>query len=145
MSNHTFTIHIPGDPIPEGSVRAYIQGKRAVIIHDKNTKLQQWRTRIASAIYNAAFQNGWELPLDEPIKISAHFTLRKPKTVKRDHPSVKPDLDKLARAVGDALGNKTPHQTLAEDSRIVAWELSKTYGEPGVTITIERNPTYIPR
>jgi Holliday junction resolvase RusA-like endonuclease len=57
-------------------------------------------------------------------------------------PATKPDLDKLQRAVGDALCPSTGPGVLREDSRIVKWlSPEKVYAGtrgPGVEITVVR-------
>jgi Holliday junction resolvase RusA-like endonuclease len=63
----------------------------------------------------------------------------KGKTVSRGLPSVAPDLwlDKLIRAVGDAL---TDSEIVTDDSRIVRISARKLYAEgiePGATISVK--------
>jgi len=61
----------------------------------------------------------------------------KPKTVDSPLPSVAPDLDKLVRAVGDALAIAGVY---ADDSRIVRISARKVYAqgiEPGASISVK--------
>jgi len=44
-------------------------------------------------------------------------------------PHVKPDLDKLIRAVGDALAPYKQPGVLKDDSRIVTWRATKDYDD----------------
>lgn len=142
MTTH-ITVTVSGTPLPEGSLKAYCRGGRAVIMHDRSQALETWRTRVTITARNAAHQAHWQLPVDQPVKIAACFLLPRPKTVNRLLPSTKPDLDKLARAIGDALCPRNRHlRVLTEDSRIVEWAIKKRYaGTPeyiGAYITITR-------
>lgn len=128
-----------GNPAPEGSHK-YVghRGGRPIIAHD-NQLLTAWRTLVARNARNAAHTTGWDTPHDGPVAIEAHFYLPRPKHPKfPDHAATKPDLDKLARAIGDALA--APGSPLSEDSRIVTWILTKHWASdsqpPGVHVTV---------
>lgn len=128
-----------GVPATEGSHR-YIgyRGGRPVVTHD-NPRLASWRTLVARDAREAAREAGWKPSYDGPVTVEARFYLPRPRRPKfPDHAATKPDLDKLARAVGDALaGVGGP---LAEDSRIVAWTLTKSWAvdsqPPGCEVTV---------
>jgi Holliday junction resolvase RusA-like endonuclease len=60
---------------------------------------------------------------DGPLVVTAIFMLPKPASVKRWRPSVKPDLDKLQRAVLDGM---TGH-VFVDDSRVVSIAAEKFY------------------
>lgn len=68
--------------------------------------------------------------------MALYFTLERPASVsakKRPYPITKPDADKLARAVWDALKGII----YTDDSQIVRLTLSKDYGDaPGVIIQV---------
>ena len=120
----------PGVPAPEGSHK-YVghRGGRPVVAHD-NPRLAWWRTIVARAANDAARAAGWDAPHDGPVAVEARFYLPRPKRPRfPDHAATKPDLDKLARAVGDALA--APGGPLAEDSRIVTWVLTKWWASDG--------------
>ena len=68
------------------------------LVHNKSKELNAWRNSVAQAAKIAKV----ELSL-QPISLTLTFTLAKPKSVKRLLPTVPPDLDKLIRAIGDAL------------------------------------------
>lgn len=129
----------PGVPAPEGSHK-YVghRGGRPVVAHD-NPRLAAWRTLVARDARNAAHAAGWDAPHDGPVAVEARFYLPRPKRPRfPDHAATKPDLDKLTRAVGDALA--APGGPLAEDSRIVTWILTKHWATdhqlPGVHIIV---------
>lgn len=119
-----------GIPAPEGSHK-YIghRGGKPVVAHD-NLRLAGWRTLVARDARTAAHTARWDTPHDGPVAVEAHFYLPRPKRPKfHDHAATKPDLDKLARAVGDALA--APDGILSEDSRIVTWVLTKHWASDG--------------
>ena len=98
------------------------------MIHSRATELATWRALVALAAKQAGCK-----PIDSPIIISMRFRLKRPKTVKRDHPTVPPDVDKLARAVNDGLTGVA----FTDDSQIVQLTASKIYSEhTGVDIEI---------
>lgn len=138
----SFSFFVPGEPITEGSTRAFTSGQRVVVTHDRGPELDQWRLKVAHAAQAAAQDAGWEPRYDGPVAVTAAFFLPRPKSAKkRLVPHVKPDLDKLIRAVGDALAPYKQPGVLRDDSRIVAWRASKDYAipyKPGVFITVSR-------
>ena len=138
----SFSFFVPGEPITEGSTRAFTSGQRVVVTHDRGTELAAWRTRVKRAAQDAAREAGWEPRYDGPVVVDAVFMLRRPKSAKkRLMPHVKPDLDKLIRAVGDALAPYKQPGVLKDDSRIVTWNASKHYAIPyesGAFITVAR-------
>lgn len=138
----SFSFFVPGEPITEGSTRAFASGQRVVVTHDRGPELAAWRTRVKRAAQEAAREAGWEPRYDGPVVVDAVFMLRRPKSAKkRLMPHVKPDLDKLIRAVGDALAPYKQPGVLKDDSRIVTWHASKHYAIPyesGAFITVAR-------
>lgn len=118
---------VPGKPISQGSMTPIGKGK---MIH--KPELIAWRTKVLQVALLHARQAGWKLPLDEPVIVGAVFYLPRPKRPRFNVPATKPDLDKLQRAIGDALAPKSGGGILTEDSRIVAWESpQKKYAQSG--------------
>lgn len=135
------SISVQGEPAPKGSMKAFVMrtklGKyRAVVTHD-NKRTKPWQESVSRSIKCAMQELRLDKPIDKPVNVRAIFFLRKPKSVKRSHPSTKPDLDKLFRPVGDALEGTL----LSNDSRIVSLDCAKVYAgegaEPGVHINVE--------
>lgn len=88
-----------GTPIPQGSKTAYVRGGRAVLV-EANKKLPDWRKAVIEAA-SEAFSG--EL-FDKPVKVDITFFMPRPAKPKwLQYPASKPDLDKLVRAVFDAL------------------------------------------
>ena len=126
----SFSFFVPGEPITEGSTRAFTSGQRVVVTHDRGPELDQWRLKVAHAAQAAAQDAGWEPRYDGPVAVTAAFFLPRPKSAKkRLVPHVKPDLDKLIRAVGDALAPYKQPGVLKDDSRIVTWHATKDYDD----------------
>lgn len=125
-------LEVRGLPVPQGSMNIY----RGRAIHSKSTALKQWRALIALEA-----KQQLKTPIKAtPLTVYYDFFLPRPKTVpqtRRPLPAVKPDLDKLVRAVNDALA--TDAGLIDEDSRIVTIRASKRYADqtpPGVKVTI---------
>ena len=98
------------------------------VIHNKGSELAAWR----SAVALTARANGAR-PSSDPISIDLKFFMPKPRTVKREYPSVAPDLDKLIRAVLDGL----TAIAYIDDGQVVKISAQKAYGERiGVEISV---------
>lgn len=125
-----------GTPVPQGSKNAYVRGGRAVLV-DANPQLKAWRAQVRAAAAAAVEDAGWET-LDEPCRVHLGFTMPAPKRPRWDVPAVKPDLDKLTRAVFDAL---TDAGVWKDDSRVVSMEVTKKYEDdeavPGVWVEVK--------
>lgn len=113
-----------GTPRPQGSMRGFVVKGRAVLTSD-NKRLKPWRDQVSiSAIRRLGGMGPIERPLS--VAISILFTFMRPKSAKgRERPTVKPDLDKLIRAVLDALTGVV----FEDDSQVTHIMASKEYGE----------------
>ena len=140
----SFTFFVPGEPITEGSTRAFASGQRVVVTHDRGPELAAWRIKVRRAAEAAAQAAYWEPRYDGPVEVWAEFRLPRPKSApkSRKHAQMKPDLDKLQRAVGDALAPYKRPGVLRDDSRIVAWSAVKRYADDahpaGVMVRISK-------
>lgn len=119
-------IWVQGLPRSQGSKNAYHRGGRIVLVESAKG-LKAWRETIAHV---AAASK--PVPTDQAVKLSLLFLLPAPKKAVRQFPTTKPDLDKLARAVMDALTGVY----YLDDAQVVALDLQKAYthAEPGVYI-----------
>lgn len=134
---------VEGRPVPQGSKQAIIiwsGGRkglgepRAVLVEDKSSrvKLKAWRAAIAKVAVVA-----YTGPIvTEAVDVSLSFRLARPKTVTRPLPIVAPDVDKMERAVLDALTGSL----IKDDAQVVDGYRRKRYtlpGQPeGVVITV---------
>lgn len=117
---------VKGRPVPQGSLK-FIHGRP---IHARATDLAVWRADIARNAELFGFK-----PITSAVRVEMDFVMSKPKSAKRMFPSVKPDLDKLIRAVLDGLTGVA----YEDDSQVVLIKSTKTYGETqGVWIKIEQ-------
>jgi crossover junction endodeoxyribonuclease RusA len=107
---------VPGNPVPQGSKRYVGKG----IMVESSKELGPWRQAIAFEATKARTENGGLRPgFVGPVRLSLVFWFHRPKghygtgrnagvlkTSAPDWHSSSPDVDKLVRAVGDALTTK---------------------------------------
>jgi Holliday junction resolvase RusA-like endonuclease len=110
-----------GDPVPQGSKRAFVVKNRAVVVDDNKATLRSWRTAVVDAA--RAELNG-EAPDLGPVRVTLMFFLRQPKRPKAPVPITKPDVDKLARAVLDGM---TDAGVFRDDSQVTTLTVRKRY------------------
>ena len=89
------------------------------------------------AVTQEATKNRPSEPIDAPVSVYMDFYLPKPKRPRYDVPAVKPDVDKLARSILDAL---EAAGILTNDSRVTHLKAIKHYASdvtpPGADISI---------
>ena len=111
-------LHINGIAQPQGSKTVY--NGRAV---DANAaKLKPWRKSITKQVGEQL--GDWQLT-EAPMSVRLLFVLPRPKTVTRKHHTVKPDLDKLVRAVLDGITDTKA--VWKDDSQVVLLKAMKEY------------------
>jgi crossover junction endodeoxyribonuclease RusA len=127
-------VFVDGSPVPQGSFRHVGNGR----IIAANPKLNSWRQTIADQLS----QKTAVRLIDESCTVQLVFTLPRPKSVpksRRSVPTTKPDLDKLVRAVLDAISLPRYVQLLTDDSIVTDLHAAKRYSDhtpPGVRIFI---------
>ena len=102
---------IPGTPVQQGSKSGFSRvGSTSVQMTDQNAKtLKPWRQTVATHADRG-------VTFDCPLSVELTFVMPRPKRPRWDVPAVKPDVDKLARAVLDGL---TDGGLIADDARVV--------------------------
>ena len=137
----TITFSVAGVPKPKGSMRAFVREGRPIVTSD-NPGVSGWQQTIgwsaveATRAATTSAIAGVPFPTD-PVRVTLRFELPRPTTTpRRAEPTTKPDLDKLTRAVFDALTG-----VLWTDDAQVCWlEARKRYitagGVPGVHVTV---------
>ena len=105
-------------------MRAISVGGRARIFHSSAKRLLAWRGAVSDY---ARAEFGKREALDEPVIVEVEFLFPKPSSVSRDLPSVKPDIDKLLRAILDALEQSG---VIVNDSRVTTLSGKKRYAKP---------------
>ncbi len=130
---------VPGLPRPQGSKRHVGRG----VMVESSKYVADWRHDVKQAAWTYRLQME---PLAVPLSVRLDFNLPRPKyhygtngAVKARYelarPSSKPDIDKLARAVLDAI---TSSGLWRDDSLVVDLRASKwfTVNDPGVEVLI---------
>jgi len=119
-------VEVYGDPKPQGSKNGFIRGGRVVLV-EASKDLGSWRSTIANQTGIEVRKQNWEkIGKEETAHVTILFYFVKPKTVKRIFHTVKPDLDKLIRAVLDAI---TQSKVVWEDdSQVISLFVAKEYG-----------------
>lgn len=122
--------NVLGEPAPQGSKRHVGNGRMI----EASKKVGPWRAAVKNAAVLYINENNHE-KLSGPVIVEITFYLQKPKTVDRQLPHVRPDLDKLIRSTFDAL---TYSQIWEDDCQVVNVNAFKFYGTPGANIKIRR-------
>jgi len=149
-----FDLYVPGKPIPQGSMKGFVRKGKAGVptvgITSNNPLLIQWRMKVTGY---AMEKYGINAPLTGPVGIRLIFTLDRPQAHylpvnrKRTEPVLRtdapvfpaqaPDVDKLVRAIFDAL---TDAHLWQDDGQVVWCQATKVYADAtyaaGVYLTV---------
>lgn len=130
-------INVIGKPEPQGSKRTFLRPNGKVGMVDDAGGLKGWRDAIAQAGRDWQEDHRQAL-LDGPLAVNITFRLVKPKSSpkRRLFPDTKPDLDKLVRAVLDAVTDVL----IKDDARVCVLHARKVFvvnEPPGAAINIE--------
>jgi Holliday junction resolvase RusA-like endonuclease len=138
----TVTFTVIGVPVPQGSMRAFVAGNRAVVTHASPAPLKGWRDSVAAAALEASAFAGQRFPRPMSVRVTAIFRLPRPKVQTKAQRaimwvSVKPDIDKLGRSLLDALAAA---RVFDDDSQVASLWVSKLYADDdeslGATVTV---------
>ena len=140
---------VQGLPVPKGSTRSFALKDKAgnytgrTVTTSTAKNLAAWENLIrdrAQKAYEKLWANDLGLendePLQGPVSVFLAFHLPKPKSApktKRTWPTKRPDIDKLVRAVLDAI----THTIIHDDSQVVSLTATKDFGSPGVSVRVE--------
>lgn len=129
MSEPAVQFWVAGAPRPQGSFIARVVKGQAYVVPVNDAALKAWRGNV-----RARAQEAWSMspagpaPLQGGIRLRVQFSFVRPKTQQgRAVPHVKPDLDKLCRAVLDALTGVV----YEDDAQVVTLTASKIYRPTG--------------
>ena len=133
---HELRFVVIARPQPKGSTRAFIpKGWTRAIVTSDNPKNKGWQQMIAECAALELQRPGCEPFGSGPVVLTARFHLPRPKALQtkakalRDFPHTKkPDLDKLTRAVKDALTGVV----WTDDSQVVELHATKHYCAAGM-------------
>lgn len=121
--------HVIGIPQPQGSAQAFVpKGWTRAIVTSANKKNKPWRQEVAGVAIAYMQDHGFVLMEERPIQVEVEFFFERPKSTKKTvlHKITKPDVDKLARSVLDALTGIV----FKDDSQVVKCIMSKSFGSP---------------
>lgn len=132
------TLRANGTPVPQGSKRAWVRPDgRVQMVEDQGDRHASWRREVTAAATEALWRADTREPTPRPVSVlltfyfhrpAAHYgTGRNARLIKSRAPSfpwLKPDLDKLVRAVFDSL---TDARVWVDDSQVVSFTARKRY------------------
>ena len=132
MKTIIFTVMMKAQP--QGSMKAFVVGGRAILTSD-NAKMKPFRAEVKRMALASITGEAPVFASQVPVRLVIRFQFVRPASAKkRPYPSVKPDIDKLQRAVLDALTGVI----YKDDSQVVEVTARKSYGlENKTTILIE--------
>lgn len=139
-----------GDPVKQGDLKCVGKNGHHQLVHSNAAELKPWRERLG---YGAKSRGDRKAEPHQPVDLVATFTLARPashwgtgrnaeilKASAPQYPTSYPDLDKLTRAVGDAL-TKIAY---ADDAQIVDLIARKRYADDrALTLNPPRDTTGI--
>jgi crossover junction endodeoxyribonuclease RusA len=141
VGDRTVVFVVAGVPRPQGRKSAITRHGRTVVVESGRALLNPWRQAIAGQAAGAIAE-----PFEGPVRVSLTFVMPRPKShyrsgrhadeLREDAPlahSHRPDIDKLTRAVLDAL---TPI-AFADDGQVARLVVDKVYGAAaGVAVMV---------
>lgn len=144
MQPITFFIELK--PHPQERIRFHIRGrgKRMKIFPYYPEKTREFQDTLREMVRIYMAENDIpEFPKGTPLSLELVFYLAKPKSTKREWPTVRPDLSNFIKSAEDGLQRSTKEDTPAlveDDSSIVRLVAEKRYiegdMEPGIMVTI---------
>jgi Holliday junction resolvase RusA-like endonuclease len=136
MTTRALVFDVVGTPAPQGSksFKGFRGGKPILV--ESCAGVKPWREAVVAAARDAMLVEGWIMPIG-PVTVGIEFFLTRPVSAPKSRvfPDRRPDLDKLVRAVLDAL---TTAGVYEDDSRVVRVVASKRYAveSAGATVTV---------
>jgi crossover junction endodeoxyribonuclease RusA len=135
-----FTVH--GEPAPQGSKTVGRSKAGAAFVREDNPATGPWRNAVTAAAVEAMEGRP---PISGPARLEVDFVFGRPRSHYRTgkhagelkasashYRASRPDVDKLVRAVGDALAGVV----LVDDAAIVELVARKVYGSPAAHVSI---------
>ena len=111
---------IPIEPYPKRTGRMALVGRKPRFIANKNTKAYEEKVR---SFLKDSLPKVVPFAKDVSLTVEATFYMLRPKTVKRDVPFCKPDLDNLCKSLLDGMEGVL----FAGDQQITELRLKKVY------------------
>lgn len=138
----TLSFSVAGDPIPQGSLRAFVRNGKPILTYGSAATLGAWRQGIASQCSSAMATHTMFLG---PVGVNLVFVVRRPRghygtkgavqpRFATPYPTVAPDLDKLVRAVLDGMTGIA----YRDDAQVAELVAVKMYGESSGLFVVVR-------
>jgi Holliday junction resolvase RusA-like endonuclease len=152
MARDSFSFTVFGvDPAPQGSKkyvgsRMSAAGNSIPMIVESSPKLPAWRKAVSDAVIAGMKASGDDSKFEGAVKVEAVFYLTRRPSVKREYPTVPPDVDKITRSLLDGITARSKSGQILgvwkDDSQVVRLDVSKVYatGQSGVAVTITNYP-----
>jgi Holliday junction resolvase RusA-like endonuclease len=126
---------VEGKPHPQGSKTPVFRGGKIILIEGKGSgpKLhKEWRTAVSDTTEKYMDDNNIE-EIQNIVRVELRFKMDKPRSKHKRlrAVSVRPDIDKLARAVLDGMTSlRETRGIIPDDSRVVQLYAEKFYVRP---------------
>jgi Holliday junction resolvase RusA-like endonuclease len=134
---------VDGAPAPQGSKSARVTNAGTTYMHESGReRLEPWRNAVAARAREAM---AGRAPLTGPLELDVAFAFGRPRSHYRTgrhagelkptapiYCDKRPDLDKLLRAIGDAITGIV----VVDDAQVVELRARKYYGSPAAHIAI---------
>jgi crossover junction endodeoxyribonuclease RusA len=136
VSDRVCAFEATGTPRPQGSLTPWVSAAtgKVHVSHSGGVAFARWRGIVA-----ATARRAWDgPPLTGPVGVQMLFRLPRPDGAEAGTFTTPPDVDKLSRAVLDALSGVV----YVDDAQVVRLTASKVYAarpwsEPGVVVKVE--------
>lgn len=146
ISSRVVAFDVYGVPAPKGSTKAFAvrtqSGHVRAVVTEDNTHTRPWAALVKDAAQQAAGAT-ITFPRGVAVHLNATFILPRPVSLPKrvQAHTKKPDLDKLTRALKDALTGVV----WQDDSQVVALHIDKRYAvvdeRPGVAVAVTWHET----
>lgn len=136
-------VFVPGKPAPQGSKKAIHHKQSGKIVTMESSKaVRPWRQDIRHMLLAELEASGQTGPLEGAVSVCLNFVMPRPASTpkRRTPPAIKrPDIDKLCRAVLDAIASAGVYRDDSQVIALAAYKRIAQVGEtPGVEIRIEQ-------
>lgn len=124
LSRFSLTLTVPGTPAPQGSKKHVGRG----VLIESSKAVGPWRERIAWVARDAMTRTRARTAVGA-VTLAVEFVMPRPKATPRTTPAAikRPDVDKLARAVLDAL---VLGGVIRDDSQVIDLRATKRLANP---------------
>jgi crossover junction endodeoxyribonuclease RusA len=123
----------PGMPRPQGSMQAIVSRSTGRAFMKQSPTLHEWRNAVMQSASSAMESHAWPTLDEGPVHLHTDFYFARPKSHSKKRRSLDggikdngSDLDKLVRAIGDAL---TYAGVYGDDRQITSLQARKFYAE----------------